>query len=218
MAAFLIGLLVPYLERALGVTDSGEPREPHLRDDGHRGVVHGDRDDPGREDRRSRRAQAGDLRGLSRSAGVGMTIVRARAVDPRLHRRGHPLGVGLGSFLAVDWALMTDIIPKASSGRYMGISQRRHGDQRRRSRAFIGGILIDALVRAGSPEAGPRVAFLLAPFWFAIGALLLRPVDERTARGRGPAPGRWSAGTDRFLSRREVGARRAATCRRSARP
>ena len=27
-----------------------------------------------------------------------------------------------GIFLAVDWALMTDIIPKASSGRYMGLS------------------------------------------------------------------------------------------------
>ena len=26
-----------------------------------------------------------------------------------------------GAFLAVDWALMTDIIPKATAGRYMGI-------------------------------------------------------------------------------------------------
>jgi len=33
-----------------------------------------------------------------------------------------PLGICLGVFLAVDWALMTDIIPKAESGRYMGIS------------------------------------------------------------------------------------------------
>ncbi len=32
------------------------------------------------------------------------------------------LAVASGAFLAVDWALMTDIIPKASSGRYMGIS------------------------------------------------------------------------------------------------
>jgi MFS family permease len=30
------------------------------------------------------------------------------------------LGISTGSFLAVDWALMTDIIPKASSGRYRG--------------------------------------------------------------------------------------------------
>ena len=33
-----------------------------------------------------------------------------------------PVGVASGIFLAVDWALMTDIIPKAESGRYMGIS------------------------------------------------------------------------------------------------
>jgi len=33
-----------------------------------------------------------------------------------------PLGLSAGAFLVVDWALMTDIIPKASAGRYMGIS------------------------------------------------------------------------------------------------
>ena len=33
-----------------------------------------------------------------------------------------PLGLSAGAFLVVDWALMTDIIPKASSGRFMGIS------------------------------------------------------------------------------------------------
>ena len=32
------------------------------------------------------------------------------------------VGISSGTFLAVDWALMTDIIPKATSGRYMGIS------------------------------------------------------------------------------------------------
>ena len=31
-------------------------------------------------------------------------------------------GAANGSFLAVDWALMTDIIPRASAGRYMGMS------------------------------------------------------------------------------------------------
>ena len=31
-------------------------------------------------------------------------------------------GASQGTFLAVDWALMTDIVPKAASGRYMGLS------------------------------------------------------------------------------------------------
>ena len=44
--------------------------------------------------------------------------------------------------------------------------------------AFIGGVLVDALVRAQAPTLGPRIAFLLAPIWFLIGALLLRPVVE----------------------------------------
>jgi MFS family permease len=87
------------------------------------------------------------------------------------------MGVGTGSFLAVDWALMTEIIPKASSGRYMGISNVATATNGVVS-AFIGGILVDTLVRSGSPTLGPRVAFLLAPIWFLIGALLLRPVVE----------------------------------------
>ena len=87
------------------------------------------------------------------------------------------MGVGTGSFLAVDWALMTDIIPKASSGRYMGISNVATATNGVIS-GFIGGVLIDAFVRANAPDLGPRVAFLLAPVWFAIGALLLRPVVE----------------------------------------
>ena len=30
-------------------------------------------------------------------------------------------GIGIGLFLSVDWALMTDVIPKHTSARYMGI-------------------------------------------------------------------------------------------------
>ena len=36
-------------------------------------------------------------------------------------------GAANGTFLAVDWALMTDIIPRASAGRYMGHEQRGDG-------------------------------------------------------------------------------------------
>ena len=50
-------------------------------------------------------------------------IVRLAPSSPiAFARRGASYGVWAGTFLAVDWALMTDIIPKASSGRYMGIS------------------------------------------------------------------------------------------------
>jgi MFS family permease len=117
---------------------------------------------------------------------VGMTIC-ALAPAIQVTIVGAVLvGVGAGSFFAVDWALMTDIIPKASSGRYMGISNVATATNGVVS-LFIGGIVIDLFVRMGNPTAGPRAAFLLAPVWFAIGAWLLRPVDARRREGDAPA-------------------------------
>jgi MFS family permease len=83
-------------------------------------------------------------------------------------------GLSTGIFLAVDWALMTDIIPKASSGRYMGLSNVATAT----SGVFaiaIGGTLMDVV---GGP-AGPRAALWMAVVLFGVGSVLLRPVDER---------------------------------------
>ena len=83
-------------------------------------------------------------------------------------------GMSAGIFLAVDWALMTDIIPKASSGRYMGLSNVATASSGVLALA-IGGLLMDAV---GGGE-GPRAALWFAVALFGIGALLLVPVDER---------------------------------------
>jgi MFS family permease len=72
---------------------------------------------------------------------------------------------------------MTEIIPRASSGRYMGISNVATATNGVVA-ILIGGLIIDAFSRGGVQELGPRAAFLLAPIWFAIGSLLLRPVVE----------------------------------------
>ena len=88
-----------------------------------------------------------------------------------------PVGVAAGAFLAVDWALMTDIVPKATSGRYMGISNVVTGAAGPIAIA-IGGVAMDR-VGALDFSLGPRVAFLFALLYYALGALLLRPVDER---------------------------------------
>ena len=83
-------------------------------------------------------------------------------------------GLSTGIFLAVDWALMTDIIPKASSGRYMGLSNVATAS----SGVFaiaVGGTLMDVV---GGPD-GPRAALWMAVVLFGVGAILLRPVDER---------------------------------------
>jgi len=174
--AFLITLLVPYLERAQRITDDDERALLILVSTGIVALCTAIATIPA--------ARLADRYGRKRViyaacaiAAVGMTICALAPSIPVFIAGGILMGVGTGSFLAVDWALMTDIIPKESSGRYMGISNVATATNGVIS-GFIGGVLIDALVRAGSPDLGPRVAFLLAPVWFAIGALLLRPVVE----------------------------------------
>ena len=91
-------------------------------------------------------------------------------------------GLSTGIFLAVDWALMTDIIPKASSGRYMGLSNVATASAGVLAVA-TGGTLMDLV---GGPS-GPRAALWLGVALFGLGALLLRPVDERRREDM-PAP------------------------------
>ena len=58
---------------------------------------------------------------------LGMAVVSLAPILPVAYLGVVLFGLASGTFLAVDWALMTEIIPKASSGRYMGHQQRRHG-------------------------------------------------------------------------------------------
>ena len=179
--------------------------------------------DPAGRSRRARHDRIGSCRppgsrtgsGASRSSGPAARSGRSawsssrsrRDPADRVRRARCCSASSAGTFLAVDWALMTDIIPKASSGRYMGSVERRdrvgrrprarrrrddHGRRRRRgdgpgARALWHG----GRVRSASCSAGRE--------------LLLRPVDERavarTARQRSPA-------RDRHGSRRpDAGAR-----------
>jgi MFS family permease len=104
------------------------------------------------------------------------------------------IGVASGTFLAVDWALMTDIIPKAASGRYMGISNIAVvvGGP---FAAVIGGVLIyffGGAVRSGD---GPRAAFAAAIGLFLLAAFFLRRVDARPRQERLDAEEAVRAGT-----------------------
>jgi MFS family permease len=175
-SAFLIVLSVPYLERAIALTDPDErgnwllavtvvvalctaaatlPAARLSERVGRKPVIY-----------------AACLLGA-----IGMTTCAlAPSIGP-VFVGAILVGVGGGSFLAVDWALMTDIIPKASSGRYMGISNVATATNGVVA-GFVGGIIVDQLAKSADPGIGPRLAFLVAPFWFAIGALLLHPVRE----------------------------------------
>lgn len=86
-----------------------------------------------------------------------------------------PVGFAVGAFLAVDWALMTDIIPKASAGRFMGMSNMGTA-MAGPVAAVFGGV---AVYLAGGIEFswGPRAAYAVGVAFFILSALLLRPVD-----------------------------------------
>jgi MFS family permease len=94
------------------------------------------------------------------------------------------LGIAAGAFLSVDWALMSDIVPKASSGRFMGMSNVATASAG--PVALIVGGPILYLLPGGD---GTRLAMLAGLVFFVIGALLLRPVDPRRREdlAEGPA-------------------------------
>ena len=100
-----------------------------------------------------------------------------------------PLGFSGGAFLVVDWALMTDIIPKARSGRYMGISNVATASAGPVGLA-LGGVILFLVTIAGKPSptaadiqstlygAAPRAAIGSMLVFIAIAAWALRRVDE----------------------------------------
>jgi len=87
--------------------------------------------------------------------------------------------VAAGSFLAVDWALMSDIVPKASTGRYMGISNVATASAGTIALAIAGGVVMDTVNRVFGYGAGPRGALVFGVVCYVLGALLLVPVIER---------------------------------------
>lgn len=93
-----------------------------------------------------------------------------------------PIGICSGVFLGVDWALMTDIIPKAESGRYMGISNIAVASAGPIA-STIGGLLVFFVSLATlGPEVAYRAIFLLMALELVIGGWALRRVTE-PARG-----------------------------------
>jgi MFS family permease len=133
---------------------------------------------------------------LAREDGAGGAIQMMFA-DPRyfVAMAGAVIyGLSAGAFLAVDWALITDIIPKASSGRYMGISNVATASSGIFAIAF-GGLLMDRVSATNGAAAGPVAAMWMAVVLLIIGAILLVPVDERRRRQTVEEPTAATGGT-----------------------
>ena len=78
---------------------------------------------------------------------------------------------------------MTDIIPKAASGRYMGISNIAVASAGAVAGALVGPI-IDIVGGKAQTGDGPRAAFIVAAAFFALSAFFLRRVDPRLREDR----------------------------------
>ena len=93
------------------------------------------------------------------------------------------LGAGTGAYVSVDWALMTEVIPLASSGRYMGlanIATQISGPLG----LVLGGLMIDAFRAIGEEPLGPRVGIALGIVALAGAAALLLGVHPQRGPGR----------------------------------
>jgi len=85
-----------------------------------------------------------------------------------------PFGIGMGIFLSADWALMADVIPKETAGRYMGIL---NAGTAMAGPVFIivAGPVQDIVAGAVSDPAGPRAAMAVAALFVVLaGVALLR--------------------------------------------
>jgi MFS family permease len=113
--------------------------------------------------------------------GLGLLIAAAAPSVPVLFVGAFLFGASAGTFLAVDWALITDIIPRASSGRYMGLSNVATGS----STVFAvmtGGLTLDFVNNAFGVGAGPRAAYVLGAAYYVVAMICLRPVVEPDRR------------------------------------
>jgi len=89
-----------------------------------------------------------------------------------------PFGIGIGTFLSADWALMADVIPKGTTGRYMGIL---NAGTAMAGPVFIlvAGPLQDLVGATVGVPYGPRAALGVAALFVVLSALALTRVDPR---------------------------------------
>lgn len=97
-----------------------------------------------------------------------------------------PFGIGMGIFLSADWALMADVIPKETAGRYMGIL---NAGTAMAGPVFIivAGPVQDLVAGAVSDPAGPRAAMAVAAAFVGLSALALTRVNPARRELSAPA-------------------------------
>jgi MFS family permease len=115
--------------------------------------------------------------------GLGVAIAGLAPTIPLVMFGALLFGVSAGTFLAVDWALITDIIPRVSSGRYMGLSNVATSSSTVLA-VMTGGLVLDFVNNVFGLGMGPRAAYLLGATYYVVAMVFLRPVVEPDRRGR----------------------------------
>jgi MFS family permease len=97
---------------------------------------------------------------------------------------GFAIGVGFGSFLSVDWAFITDVIPADEAGRFMGFSNIATAGSGIIARLSAGWLLdyFNAGPRILGLPGGYPVIFSLFALWMIAGSLLVLKVREPVGR------------------------------------
>lgn len=92
---------------------------------------------------------------------------------------GAIIGMGIGAFITVSWALATDIVPRDETARYLGIANIATCIGSGVAR-LLGGVLIDPINKAlGSSSSGYLLLFALATACFLASALVIIPLPNR---------------------------------------
>jgi MFS family permease len=90
------------------------------------------------------------------------------------------IGISWGSFMAVDWAFATDLIPLSEAGRFMGLSNLATAGCQAFG-AFIGGFVVDSAL-------GYSGLFILVGLYYILSIIILTRVRETRGRNAKPLP------------------------------
>lgn len=91
------------------------------------------------------------------------------------------IGLAYGTFTAVDWAMVTDLIPRSQAGKYMGVSNLATAMPQAIA-PLLGGVLGAIFAAGGNYDAEYGAIFAGAAVYFLLGILLLTKVREHKVR------------------------------------
>lgn len=127
--------------------------------------------------------------GAALVAGIGLVGVALAPSSELAIAAFVPFGIGMGAFLSVDWALMADVIPKHTSGRYMGILNAGTAMAEPVFLIAAGPLALDLVGRWLGVDVGARATMMVAVgFLVAAGLALTRVNAQRREEATEAAP------------------------------